>query len=226
MNLKKFFFLCAFLFLSGVASAQYGTYMYQPNAGVWVPPPRVGVPVIPVQQPVIVVNPAPQQPVIPMQMVTTASPGVFSSGGSYYRCSAIRQVAGGLLGALGGWAIGKNITLNGHHLNTGGAIAGTMLGAEVACEMVGPTQVGTPAGQVTLNASAQQVAVPAGSRLTYSNESTGADSCRALSDGTLVLKDGTSTQHGQVIATESQYPKQQGEDCNHWRRRVAPMVVR
>lgn len=71
--------------------------------------------------------------IVPLQ----GMPGVYQQGNNLFRCSTGSRVLGGLLGAGVGYVIGKNITMNGHRLNSLGAIAGGGLGQQISCEMMG-----------------------------------------------------------------------------------------
>lgn len=64
------------------------------------------------------------------------SPGHFISGGNMHHCPTLTRVVGGALGAFGGYIVGKNIRIHSGTLSGGGAIAGALIGSEIACERV------------------------------------------------------------------------------------------
>lgn len=90
----------------------------------------------------VLVMPAQRQPVYVQQQFIAVqnSPGHFTSGGNTYNCSTARSVIGAGIGAIVGYYAGKGITVEGGTLSGGGAIAGGLIGSQIACEMVQGTQ--------------------------------------------------------------------------------------
>ena len=68
-------------------------------------------------------------------------PSMFASGGNQYRCPALANWGGGLIGAAVGAAIGNNSTLNGNKLTALGTVLGAVAGNQIACEYVRPNVV-------------------------------------------------------------------------------------
>lgn len=79
----------------------------------------------------------------PQQMVQfvpiQGRPDYYQHGNTMLRCSTASRVVGGGVGALVGYVVGKNITLDSHRFNSLGAITGGALGQQIGCEMVGST---------------------------------------------------------------------------------------
>ncbi len=117
----------AFMSIAPTASAQaFGTCTYvnpvNGRPGFWNCPPSV---------------PQPHMQMVPIQ----GAPSVFASGGNQYRCPALANWGGGLIGAAVGAAIGNNSTLNGNKLTALGTVLGAVAGNQIACEYVRPNVV-------------------------------------------------------------------------------------
>jgi hypothetical protein len=130
--MKKFialaFIAMSFLSFAPAVSAQaFGTYAY--CNGVW----RLGNCGGPTQQQ-LAYNQQYSNQYFPVQGMPQ---GYVQQGSSIYRCSTLSRVGGGLIGGVLGYAIGKNISVSGHHLNGLGAILGAGVGQQVGCELMG-----------------------------------------------------------------------------------------
>lgn len=113
------------------------------------------------------IGPAPQPRVVyvqqyvaqPVQMIYVPSPAqnIYRHGTTVYACRPANAAIGTLIGAAIGHVIGRNITLDGHRLGTGGALIGAYAGHEIACDPVtGQRHVAQQTGVVGALVPAEQ----------------------------------------------------------------------
>jgi hypothetical protein len=162
----KMAFVLALAFGSQFASAvcfqnpspiPYGTGPLHPVNGLWCTerPIQNGQQQVIAQQQVFVPQQAQQVQLVPVQGNTTQ----FVNGGNVYHCPALAGWGGGLIGAVLGHKLGRNVTTQGHNLGGLGAVVGAVAGNQIACELVGSQSV---SNVQSVNVAAQGVSgVPA-----------------------------------------------------------------